>query len=82
MPLEVELAYFNAEKAVLLKHHEGKFVLVVGREVLGVFDTHDEAYKAGVTLKGNVPMLIKQVVKDEPTESIPAMVFGLIGPRL
>ena len=78
MALETELAYYETIKPELLRHHEGKFVLVVGNEQLGVFDKREDAYTRGIALKGNVPMLIKQIQKVDPIEHIPAMVLGLI----
>lgn len=76
--LEVELRYFESKKDELLRHHEGKFALVVGEELLGVFDGREEAYKAGLERRGNVPMLIKQVSSEEPTETLPALTLGLL----
>ena len=80
--LEVELRHFELKKQELLLHHEGKYALIVGEELLGVFDRQDEAYRAGVAQKGNVPMLIKRILKVEATESVPAMVLGLIAASL
>ena len=81
MALETELTYFNEIRGELLRHHEGKYALVIGRELLGVYDHREEAYRAGIERQGNVPMLIKQVLRDEPTETVPAMGLGLIGAR-
>jgi hypothetical protein len=78
MALEKELAHFEAIKPQLLEHHEGKFVLVIGEEMLGVFDNGEDAYARGIDLKGNVPMLIKRIQRVDPVERIPAMVLGLI----
>ena len=80
--LETELRYFESKKQELLQHHEGKYALIIGEELLGIFDHRDEAYKTGVVQKGNVPMLIKQILKVDPTESVPAMVLGLIAASL
>lgn len=82
MPLETELRYFETRKQELLKHHEGKFALVVGERLFGVFDTHEEAYKTGLAQVGNRPMLIKQILRIEPTQSAPALALGLLGARL
>jgi len=82
MALEVELSYFESHKEEWLGHYEGKFALVVGQELLGAFDTREEAYKSGIELRGNIPMLIKQVTKGDPTETVPALSLGLIGARL
>ncbi len=78
MALETELAHYETIKPDLLKHHEGKYVLVIGNEHFGVFDKREDAYARGIELKGNVPMLIKQIQKVDPIEHIPAMVLGLI----
>jgi hypothetical protein len=78
MALETELAHYETIKPELLKHHEGKFVLVIGNEQLGIFDKREDAYARGIELRGNVPMLIKHIQKVEPIEQIPAMVLGLI----
>ena len=82
MPLEIELTHFDAIKGELLQHHEGKFALVIGTELLGVFDSGEAAYAAGLGKRGNVPMLIKQITQGERTESVPAMTLGLMSARL
>jgi len=82
MPLETELEAFAQLKPELLQHHLGKFALIIGRDLVGTFDTREEAYRAGIEARGNVPMLIKLVVHEEPTESIPAMTLGLLTARL
>ena len=82
MALETELAYYGRIKDDLLRHHEGKFVLIIGEEQLGIFDKADDAYGRGIELRGNVPMLIKKIERDDPIELIPAMVLGLISAKL
>jgi hypothetical protein len=78
MALETELAFYETIKEELLQHYQGKFVLIIGNERLGVFDKSEDAYARGIELKGNVPMLIKRIDQNEPIERIPAMVLGLI----
>ena len=78
MPLERELAFYELAKEQLLQHHEGKFVLIIGEEQLGIFDRGEDAYKRGIEVCGNVPMLIRQITRNEPLELLPAMVLGLI----
>ncbi len=82
MVLETELQKFEALKEELLQHHEGKYALIVGDELVGVFDHREEAYKDGLAKKGNVPMLIKRISREEPTESAPALTLGLLSVRL
>ena len=76
--LKVEQKYFEELKPELLKHNLGQFVLIKGRELLGTFTKLEEAYAEGVKRLGNVPMLIKQVVPEEPVHYIPALTHGLL----
>ena len=80
--LETELQFYKTIKEELLKHHEGKFVLIVGAEKLGVFDHDEDAYTAGLTQRGNVPMLIRKIQPEQPVVSIPALTFGLLSAHL
>jgi hypothetical protein len=82
MALETEVKYYESIKAELLQHHEGKYALIIGGELLGVFDHREEAYKTGIEKHGNVPMLIKLIARDEPTESVPAVNLGLFSASL
>jgi len=76
--LREELAFYETMKAQWLLAHEGKFVLIKGKELLGFFDTQEQAYSEGLKRLGNTPFLIKQVVKEEPIQTIPALHYGLI----
>jgi hypothetical protein len=78
VPLEIELKFYNSIKTDLLRNHEGKFVLIIGEEHLGIFDKPEDAYEKGIELKGNVPMLIQAIEKEEKVETIPSVALGLI----
>jgi len=78
MTLERELAYFESIKADLLKHSKGKYALIIGGELLGVFERSEEAYAVGIEQRGNVPMLIKLITEQDPTDTIPALTLGLM----
>lgn len=78
MALETESTFYETISSQLLEHNKGKFALVVGNELLGIFDRPDTAYARGIELRGNVPMLIKPITDEQKIESIPAMVLGLI----
>ena len=77
--IEIERAHYDTIKDNLLREHEGKFALIVGTDLIGVYDNPDEAYKVGIGQFGNVPMLIQPIVDAEPTGSAPALMLGLIG---
>ncbi len=82
MALEAELKYFEARRMEWVTFHEGKWVSMraatslVGstdsgrREfVISLFDSSDEAYRAGVERWGIVPFLVKQVLKEDRVEA-------------
>jgi hypothetical protein len=79
--LGVELAYFDERKVELLASSEGQFALIHGRDLAGTFTTFGEAYTAGIQRFGNVPMLIKQITREEPRDHLPAFQHGLIHAR-
>jgi urocanate hydratase len=66
MVLQVEWDYYHEIKENLLVHSEGMYVLIKNRKVLGIFNTTMEAYKVGLSKLGNVPMLIQQILKEDP----------------
>lgn len=42
--LEKEFKYYLEHQAELVEKYKGKFVVIKGEEVIGVFDTEDVAY--------------------------------------
>ena len=77
-PLAVELAYYEEHRQELLEHHEGKFVLIKGGELVDAFDTAEAAYAEGVKRFGNAPMLIRQVLPKESVDWAPALTLGVL----
>ncbi|MBI4537409.1 MAG: hypothetical protein HY712_05580 [candidate division NC10 bacterium] len=78
MVLETEVKHFESLKTELLRQSPGKFVLIIGPDLLGIFDRPEEAYRVGIQSRGNVPMLIKQVLPEDPAARLPAMTLGLL----
>ena len=64
MALEQELETFEAMRAELAQH-EGKFALISGHELLGVYDSQGDALDAGYKAKGLDPFLVKKISKVE-----------------
>lgn len=65
--LENELKTYDQQREALLGTAEGKFVLIHDHEVFGVFDTDLDAINSGYQQFGNVPFLVKHVLRvDEP----------------
>lgn len=76
--LREELKFFESRRAEWLERHEGKFALIKGSTLVDTFDTAENAYVAGVQQFGNVPFLVKQIVRQERTERLPALSLGLL----
>jgi hypothetical protein len=61
-----------------LKVHAGKFVLIKGNELLGVFDTPDTAISEGAKRFGSQSFLVRQVNPADEDIYIPALALGLL----
>jgi len=61
-----ERATYDQLKPDLLVSDEGKYVVIVGDEVLGPLGSHEEAERAGYKRFGLGPLYVKQVVAEEP----------------
>jgi hypothetical protein len=79
--LKTELEYFEERRRAWLATLEGQFALIRGPELIGTYSTFSEAYTAGVERFGNVPMLIRQIVAEDPEHQAPALQHGLIQAR-
>ena len=66
MELNIEYNIYLKHKKEWLKKREGLFVLIKGEEIAGFYHYYDEAYRIGLKLFGNAPMLIHQILKEEP----------------
>ncbi len=76
--LQEEQAFFEANRAALLKEHLGKYALIKGSELIGAFDTDENAYTEGVARFGNVPFLIRRIEEKDATAQFPALTYGLL----
>ena len=63
--LDAELKTYEQNRDRLLDIAEGKFVLIHNSQVIGIYDSKMDAVTAGYQLFGNVPFLVKQIVKTE-----------------
>jgi hypothetical protein len=63
-PLEQELATYNAKLGELLSN-VGKFVLIKGDAVEGVYDTYADALKVGYERFKLAPFMVKQIAPAE-----------------
>jgi len=82
MALERELEAFARMKTQLLSSHDGKFVLVHDEQLIGAYDSAENAYSAGVQSFGQEPFLVKKVTREEPVYTNHALANGLIHARI
>ena len=61
--LEAELQYFNEHRAEFMEKAAGKFALIKGDRLIGMFDNETSAIRNGYQKLGNVPFLVKQVTE-------------------
>ncbi len=67
--LEQELATYEAHRTELLGHAAGRFALVHGSDVIGVFDTKPDAIASGYKQFGNAPFLVREIVAVETPQN-------------
>ena len=63
--LDTELTTYEQNRDRLVGTAEGKFALIHHSQVIGNYDSKMDAIAAGYQQFGNVPFLVKQVVKVE-----------------
>jgi hypothetical protein len=67
MSLELEHRTFEREKSNLLAH-EGKFAVISGDEVAGIFGTYEDALNFGYEKQGLKPFLVKKILSVEQAQ--------------
>ena len=75
--LEKELQTYNANREKLIGASNGKFVLIKGSEIAGVFDAHIDAIRQGYERFGNVPFLVKQVLEVEVPQNFTSNLIAI-----
>ena len=63
--LDAELQTYEKNRESLLGSAEGKFVLIKGDQIVGVYESKMDAINQGYRQLGHVPFLVKQVLKVE-----------------
>lgn len=76
--LEEERAYYGENLQEWLTRHANRFVLVKGSNLIGTYDTNEDALREGARLFGREPFLVRRVQESQPTVTIPALALGLL----
>lgn len=64
--LAEELEFFESQRDELLGRAEGEFALVKNRRLVDVFKSRDDAIRRGFQEFGNVPFLVKEILRVDP----------------
>lgn len=75
--LDSELKTYEQNRDHLLGTAEGKFVLIRNNQIVGVYDSKMDAIAAGYQQFGNVPFLVKQIVKIETPQNFISNLLGV-----
>ena len=75
--LDLESATYEKHKDELLGKSEGKFVLIHEEQILGVFDSEGDAIAQGFEKLGNVPFLVKQILKVDVPQNFVTNLLGI-----
>jgi hypothetical protein len=63
--LEEERAFYAEHRAEWLQKHDQRFVLVKGCQLVGTFDTQEQAVRMGARLFGLTSYLVRRVTESE-----------------
>src|SRR3989442_629648 len=80
MPLESETQTYEQHREALLGTAQGKFALIHGTEVAGVYDSKSDAIRDGYRRFGNVPFFVKPILAGEVPQNLAPQLLG-VSPR-
>ncbi len=75
--MKSELETYERRRETLLVQAEGKWVLIRGDQVVGTFDTNMDAVADGYRRFGNVPFMVKQILRVETPENFISNQIGI-----
>jgi len=76
--LEQERDFYDAHLQEWLGNSAGRIALVKDRELIGLFDTVEDAIKEGGRRYGTQSFLVRRVENRQEPIKIPALMFGLL----
>lgn len=68
--LAKETATYEANKKKLLEEHEGKYVVIKGDKIYGVYNTENLATRAAYKEFGYVNLLVRKITEKDPVAFI------------
>jgi len=78
LELERERAFYDAHEAEWAVAHPGRFVVVKGSRLLGVFESMEQALAAVAASFGLASFLVRKLGERQEEVNIPALTLGLL----
>lgn len=75
--LRRELKFYEQHRDQLLRDHTNRHLLIKGSELIGSFETSDQAVGEGVRRFGVGPFLVRLAGTDTPTATVPVLSLGI-----
>ena len=63
--LDTEFKYYSGNRHRLISNYTDKFVVIKGKKVIGIYDSHAEAYSETIKNEELGTFLIKHILKDK-----------------
>ena len=79
--LEQERDYYDAHLQEWLQHMAGRFVLIKNADLVGTYDTVEDAITDGAHRFGLQSYLVRRVEQQQEAVSAPALMLGLLNAR-
>lgn len=76
--LEKERKFFADNRSELQTRYLDKIVVIKDEQVIGAFNTIEEALSEGARQFGLQPFLVRRVTDSEETINIPALTLGIL----
>lgn len=76
--LDTERQYFDKNREDLLRRYPGKFVVIKDEQVLGAFDSIEDALAEGAREYGVTSFLVRRTDQSPEDAAIPALMLGLL----
>ena len=77
--LQIEKDHLKTHQAELAKQHPGKYLIIQKEEVVGAYDSYNDAVDATASI-GTGPFLVRSVHRpdDDPTLVVPVLALGIL----
>jgi hypothetical protein len=76
--LKTERDFFAEHIDEWLKQASGRFALIKGAELIGFYNTIEEALTEGARQFQHEPFLVRPIVANQTSPSIPALTLGIL----